>query len=850
MPKTKYLSCNTFTPVFIGVLLVLQCLNTHAADTTKKLKLFQESSAIPPGFESISDETPQTTMVSVFYGKRLVVNTFATFDNDTITFENPKDILVHIQGLKYLKTLKTALENALPNHSQFACKSQSVGYCQAIKPASIGVIFDRDNLKAHLFINPKFIEASKIKPYTLPNSSASSSVISHNHFIYSKLSSTTYSLNTNTLAGYGNGYFKINTYYTHKVTPGSSNTADLIRFSQLAGQYYHNGSLYSAGVLPTGGNGQFTQTVAMIGAKYQNFFDEGSGAHNTQGNPVTIFLPTPAQVEVYRAGELIYANDFPAGKHQINTSSFPVGSYDITIRITNSLREVTEEQRFFAKRPSNIDINQTRYAFALGEIERNDLSIDRNASIKVQLPELSGQGVFSLDRDQLLSHQIDWNLNLISNFERHYLSTEFHYLGNNYTASPGALVSNQGQYGYGADFHFNHKPFKFDIEGARFYGTERILENTESTKFLPLSVSKYYISTNTTYMLKGNSLSLYARWQKNINQAYTHAITFNVNRQIWRNSYGSLSLRASASKTQADKILTLGLSATFSSAYVDGQGVLAYQRDNIGNVNQGRDNLSSSVNLSKRSKINEGHIFEWNTGISHDYVGTDYRAKINYVSVPLRARASVLRNENRSNESNTNLSAQVDTSFVLADNTFGLGYSNNLNAGLIVDISSPEDGQTQIIANNRTIATIANNTATPIFLAPYRTYSITINPKTAATQYSFDTNPKTITLYRGNIQHLNWQLEERFILFAEVVGPKGNPLPMLLLQQKNAYNTTDEAGFIQANISDNTKKLDFVSMTGQRCTVHLPANLKPDNGIIYLDQPLRCHLKEPSDDTN
>lgn len=832
------------TPVFIGIILAMTGANALAADTTKKLRLFTDSNKAPPGFESLRASDPETTIVSVYYGKRLVLNTFATFDDKTITFENPTEILQILKGLTDQKTILASLKQTLPTNAQYACRSQT-GYCKTLKPQSIGLIFDRNALKVHLFINPKFIEASKIKANALPASTASSSLITHNHIIYSKLVNTTYAFNTDTLGGFGNGYLSAKTFYTHQVSPTANETKDLIRFTQLAGQYYHNGDLYSAGVIPTGGNGMFTQTVSMIGAKYQNFFDAVMANSNNQGSPLIVFLPTPAQVEVYRAGELIYANDYAAGKHQLNTASFPMGSYDITIRITNSLRQVTEEQRFFVKRLNNIDINHTRYSVALGAIQKNDISIDRNAAIDVQLPEVSDQGVVSLDRDQLLSHQIDWNLNLLSNFERTFLSSELHYMGNNFTISPGVMTSNENQYGFGADLNFNKRPYSLQLEGARYYGTQRILTNNTSTSFLPISNSKYYVSVNGNYQMKQSRLGMYARWQKNVNQAYSQTITISYSHQLYRTQTTAFSINANLSKTQIDKIISIGINATFTSTYVDGQGLLAWKRDNIGSGRKQNSNLSSTANLSKRIQFSKGHTLAWNTGVDHDHVGTDYRAKLNYVSIPLRARASVLRNNNRSAQNNTNISAQIDSSLVLANGQFGVGYHNNRNAGVIVDVKSPLQGRTQVLANNRPIATIANNTATPIFLSPYQTYNITINPQGAGTQYKFDSKPKTVTLYRGNIQHLNWALERRYILFTQVVDTKGSPLPTLLLKQKSNYNTTDETGYIQADVPEGTKSLTFIGMHGESCNATIPPEAKPQDGIILLDEPLVCDLKEP-----
>ena len=76
-----------------------------------------------------------------------------------------------------------------------------------------------------------------------------------------------------------------------------------------------------------------------------------------------------------------------------------------------------------------------------------------------------------------------------------------------------------------------------------------------------------------------------------------------------------------------------------------------------------------------------------------------------------------------------------------------------------------------------------------------------------------------------------------------MVDEQGKPLPNLLLENKNEFDTTDETGYIQAGITTAQHNLVFRSIDGDTCTVSLPDKLKPKEGVIVLDKPLVCELK-------
>ena len=108
-----------------------------------------------------------------------------------------------------------------------------------------------------------------------------------------------------------------------------------------------------------------------------------------------------------------------------------------------------------------------------------------------------------------------------------------------------------------------------------------------------------------------------------------------------------------------------------------------------------------------------------------------------------------------------------------------------------------------------------------------------------------------MVLYSGNVAHLNWVLSKEYVLFAQIVDADAKPLPNLLMVSGNSsdFNTTDDNGYIQANLLEYTDSIEFKDVTGQICTVTLnTAEIKAQdqNDLVVLSKPLVCNQDKQS----
>lgn len=848
-------------PLLVATLLGWQSISaypesskvTTVSENKPKLKsdaqIFLQDDSVPPGFEALDQEEPQTTLVSVYYGNRLVANSMAKFTYESLTFLDPQTLVDGIPNIKAQdkKIIESALSQSLATHSELLCRGTRRKLCKPLHPPIAGLIFDDADLKAHLFINPAYLDTESYGKSVLPPSTAGFSMVNTNSLLVSKAQTTTYSLNADNTLGYGNGYFLSNGFYTRDKN-AAGQTQNALDINTLAGELLHHGSAYTAGVIPTGGNGMFTQTVSMIGAKYVSYKPVGTGSRLSQGTPVILYLPTDSTVEIYRRNELIYAQTLAAGKHEINTSRFPIGSYDITIKITNSLNEVTQQTQFYIKRSDGVEIDKPKYTFALGMIEKDDISLDQNEPPTVQWPQISNKPVFSIDRDSLLTPNTDMNLNLISDASQAYSSADFAFSTDHFSIEPGVQISSNQIYGIGSSAAWNQKRFHLGINFGKFYGLGQMRRAIDQRDFMPLSATDYRYGVNASTYLGGFNVTAYTQRQKPITGSASITTTIGLTRNLYNSQLTHVNFSATASKTSIDTIVSIGISASFTTAHIDGNAQFDYRRDNIGDASsQNSDSFSKNIGLHKSIKLAPKESFNWNAQASDTRTSRSYRGQMQYTSLPFQAGGSFTHNAIKTGDqrANNRYTANVSSSLVYADGSFGVGYSARKNTGVIVNIISPQPGQTDIMNQRTRIATVSNNYSTPIFLSPYQTYNLTINPLGAAAQFDYDTAPKNITLYRGNVQHLEWELTLTHILFAEIVDQNGNPIPNLLLKQKDKYNTTDDFGYIQSEIKENTKQLSFISLKGKTCRIPIPKDAKVDEGLMVLEKPLVCKLQDP-----
>ncbi len=100
-----------------------------------------------------------------------------------------------------------------------------------------------------------------------------------------------------------------------------------------------------------------------------------------QASQIEIFIPKRAHVEIYRdsfvTGRVLFSQIIDFGTHQIDTRSFPMGSYDIEIAIKEIDGTYKVEKRPFSKSRSLPPLGKPAFNLEVGNV-RNDLDTVSN----------------------------------------------------------------------------------------------------------------------------------------------------------------------------------------------------------------------------------------------------------------------------------------------------------------------------------------------------------------------------------------------------------------------------------------------------------------------------------------
>ncbi len=866
--------------IYIAVMTGLSTmsrLGLAAASPAPNASQFVVQSGPPPGFEDAALNTAQSNYISVYYAGNFIGNVMGTYDLNTVTLQNISDLVAKIPGVTDQKAVIAALSGKLPDNASHLCPDSTANnkpYCSIINPQVAGVIFDADNYRATIFVNPNYLDADQIgmsaEP-SLPDSTSGLSYFSNNNFALSASDGTnTYSLNNLSIVAGGDNALNVTSNLTQtdssangassaeSLTAYSLQTADLTRFS--------NGKYYQLGMFtPT--TGGFIGSPPVAGLSIQNY---GILPSQAQGSPVEVFLPLPSQVNVYKNGYLISSQSFDAGKHLLDTSSFPNGSYDITLRIVNNIGQTTTQTQFFVKQAALPPQGQPDYQVSLGFLQTTASTDFSNNN--VTLPAFEAEPIFTYSEVRKIAMDFGLQSAITSNFNRAYLTEAISYYGMSWQLSPGALVSNNQEYGWLFNAFFtpvSFSNFNFSSNTQKIYNSEN--DNTGSTEqtgsdFSPVSSTSFQ-SNNTANLQIGQSSNVSASLQYNQAAGGSTQTQYGLSwtQTLFSSPLMTWQLISSVTDTEGSATtVSVALSASFNTVYnigvtagvgysnantitnTDGSTYNVYKPNyNFGlnkNAVWGADNQN---NLSMSASTSQSYSSSSNL-LAANYLSDLFTGNLNFSNTVSKQ----FTNDNGAISSNATtinqLTGTLQSNLAFVGGHFSAGYQQGNQSGVMIGVTAPTPTKVDVFINNQKQGQVSSGSPEAFFVPAYGTYNVTIQPAGIG-EYGFDDRPKQVTLYAGNIQYLQWNLVKEYVLFAQIVDQSGKPIPNLLMLGKNPsdFNVTDNNGYIQANIEGDQTKMKFKNEAGQDCLVTLkPSELQGDdkNDLVVLNHPLVCEI--------
>jgi hypothetical protein len=436
-----------------------------------------------------------------------------------------------------------------------------------------GVIFDAQNYRADVFVNPDYLDIIRHDHDALPNSSAGFSILSQNIVQATKIQGFRGATWGNTsILGDGNNELSSNFSYTQSWTDpnplsntgGQTEITRQFNLNSVTAGRYQNGILYQAGMINQNA-GEFFTSPTLGGVNIQNYGIFTDLSSEIEGSPLVVYLPMAGTVVVKKQGQILAAVSLPAGKQSLDTTTFPVGSYNVDITITTQTGEVSTQTQFYVKQTTLPEYGRHNFDVALGVLQKSQYNQSLNQT--VTSPSFMNVPIFSYY--DMRKIQENWGLSsgLITSGSRTYLSEVVHYYQNNIDFSPGGAVSSEGDSGVRLGADYSNSVMSLSFQGFKTWPKQSFLVdnsssafsliNQSSATFYPLPMSLSQAQGNISFFRWGNQINLGGGWYKNFDGSITKTENISYNRTLIQGETGNLLLGLSLTH-QNQQVATVG----------------------------------------------------------------------------------------------------------------------------------------------------------------------------------------------------------------------------------------------------------------------------------------------------
>jgi hypothetical protein len=849
----------------------------------------------PVGFDD-KKMLEQHTIISIDYQGKFLLNTPVIFNDKTIKFTKPNQALSQIKDLKEDKNTQAIFKNILSKPIKFtdlkACeKDQAKGVCSARDPKIFGVVLDAQNYQASIWVNHEYISINPVHHFKLPDATAGLALTNGMNIFLEKY--------PNFFEALWRNYTKISSqnhsvlFRTHIEGHKEYDTNDTKTYSQFGLEQvlyhsYNKGYYLSAGMLSTQGSSLISGSN-YLGASIQNFGIVSN--KSAQATPVLLYLTTPSNISVYKGQQLISVQQLSAGNQYLDTSSFPIGSYQIDIKIRDQFMHERQLSQFFVKQSDQGLTGNINYRIGVGVIQREDENTNSAVHNDFSHPIYANIPLLSLDWVGKINDKLSIKNYLVSDVSVTYgtLGLES-YLGPLHI-TPGGVFSSKGDNGAFIDSNLSLGHFSAYLQYLRLFHVHKdadsLLNNSQgsqfdgdisASKFNPLTIAKSQLNTSMSYYWSKTSLSLgYSLYKMIGSSSDSHSLNFGLTQNLLQNDSGQLqlTLNGSCNNLKGDgSQYVVSVSYQFATPELMGNLNLGTHHDE-GKKLTANNNTSISGSLSKTvnfGEINQNHaIF----ALAGNAQGKSHAigANMDYYSDPIHGFAAFGLTNSPETQRTQNIVAQFDSSFSITKAGFAWGSDQNNYTGVMVNLAAPLDEKNkdkdkpkasgrfkntalslissakpisaEVLIDNEPVTVVSSDHPKAIYLSPYHQYKVKIQPL-GSSLYDYDKATKKVVLYEGNIIPLTWEFSHEYLLFANIehlVAGKWKPLDNALLKTAHDYDKTDSDGFIQATLTDKNEDLVFIDEDAKSCTVRLKSslftNLKSKN-IKVINQPLHC----------
>lgn len=739
-------------------------------------------------------ELPPTTIVFDFYvaderrGESLV-----TYTNEWARFHDPEGILDMLPEVKD----KVAVYNLL-NHSKI------MGQRRLIE--GVGkVIVNPDSFQAFLYLEPNVLDArlmntasDDVEPDKRPSLLNSFAVVS-----------------TNNLEGEGfdSTFFHRNSLVRGRdrlLWEGDYSDRQNYKITNLLYGHEQDDRIYRAGFAQTRGT-QFARGQDIFGVSVGSNIDTIYDDLQDRGDVVTVFIPGRSRVRIFAEGRIIYTDILDFGLQQIDTSSFPSGSYDIVVEIREeSSGRITTESQFFTKTTRLVPFGKPDWRVQLGFARDG---VDPNTDEPIWEAYYRGRVASNLELGAAFLGGNGLNI----------IEPQFRSFMRDVELRGSLSFTDQGD--VGAFFSTQIITDNFGTLTAQMrktlVGHDRTPVATRQDEFNPLV---------------GETEQFTAAWVKAFGRLQlTLRGTSNSNGGGSVTSYGATAryplitgishrLNIEGNYTASSQVgdsfgAFLNYTYTPRDSFLTVSNNTNHQRSDTGPQSTTTTQVSYDTRVSSRSPGVEAVLTNTLSRDSgENFVGNDLQ--LTHTGQNFETRFTGIHND-RDGDVSGSIGLSARTTFAIDGTDSMLVGAQLSEATVIVDLTGSAKGETMVIkSGNQILGRGRVGEKVSLAVEPFQTYNLTIEPESEEALVSYENTPRTFKLINGAIKIVHFDVTKIILVFGRLLDGEGNPLAWQRIKGASTSTLTDQFGNFQTEIA--AQDVMYVQNRQKACTAAVP----------------------------
>jgi hypothetical protein len=757
-------------------------------------------------------ERPREMLVDLYFGKRKIGEAWIVARPGAVRFRDPAAVLGLVPDLKASPELASAFAAELPDNAGRACSATNAHDCGRLDPPVAGAILDADRFRLDLFVNPDFLElAGEADPY-LPTPDAPLSLTSSigGAIAGSSRSSTLYNIQNRTILAFRNA----------RIRSDSSVASDLgFVVDDLVAEVDTRRHRYSAGLFWAPGV-DLTGRRRILGVGFSTQFDTREDSESLEATPLILFLGQPSRVEILIDGRLVTSASYEAGNRAIDSSSLPSGSYPLVLRIRESGGAVREERRFFAKNAEIAPVGQPVY-FGFAGLLANTRR-DRPVNLSETL-------YYQVGTAQRLSDSFAIDAAVLGTSDKAIAQVGGWFLSDIARVRAAALASLDGDTGLllqAASAGMGPLNFSFDVrrvwsaDGGPLIPVPSYSDTFGSSPLtgVQTSTGSYAQATaGISYTLGQAVLGLTGSYRRDRGLKPDYTIGPSLTWPVLNRGGLQVILSADAQRGRGTTAAFAGVRMLYTGSGYSSLASAGYATSKPqGGKRRGRQVGSVSAQWFHADEDRTQLGVEG--ALARDVETTVARANAQAQTQLGSARVELVHGlEGRGG---TQYGLNFQTGIAFGGSALELGGRDLDQSAVIATLDgAASNAAFDVLIDEIPRGRLGAGTRLPIFLEAYRSYQVRLRPIGGAA-VAYDTSPRTVTLFPGNVEQVRWEAEPLVTLFGQAVSADGTPIANANIAARRAVGQTDAEGFFEVDAATGDV-LEFSNGDGATCKVPL-----------------------------